>query len=266
MALTRETVHSSSALRIDLVRCRPHDDACGQIEYSPRHSVAFPLRGVFVRHYGRHESVVADSCQAQVFDPRVPYRVSHPIAGGDDCLSIEPSAELLRQIPLPARPAPLRTRAIAAPQLLIRRIRCGLAGPLEAEETALDLLCEVAALPSLAAEPASQNRRHAEMVEATRLTLAAQPAEAWGLSELARRVHTSPFHLARVFRRLAGSPLHRCLLHARLAAALRELLDSQRDLSTIGVGLGFSSHSHFSAAFRSAFGVTPSALRKRARI
>ena len=59
-------------------------------------------------------------------------------------------------------------------------------------------------------------------------------------------------------------PLHRYQLRARMAAALDEVLDSRRDLTTIGIALGFSSHSHVTACLRRNFGVTPSELRRRA--
>ena len=260
MSLARETVHSSPALRIDIVRCRPEDGACSGIEYAPRHTLAFPLRGVFVLHHGRRDHTVADACQALVFHPKHPYRVSHPVEGGDDCFSIEPSPALLSEVVLPSRPAPLEAATLAAPRLLRHRMRRGLAGPLEVEETALELLSSL----SSTQEP-SATKRQAEMVEATKLALAAQPAERWTLEALAKRVHGSPFHLARVFRRIAGLPLHRYHLRARLTAALAEVLDTRRELTDIAVGLGFSSHSHFTAAFRGAYGATPSALRKRAR-
>jgi AraC-like DNA-binding protein len=42
------------------------------------------------------------------------------------------------------------------------------------------------------------------------------------------------------------------------------VIDTSRDLAAIGVDLGFSSHSHFTAAFRACFGVTPSTLRRSA--
>jgi AraC-like DNA-binding protein len=51
-----------------------------------------------------------------------------------------------------------------------------------------------------------------------------------------------------------------------LSAALGEVLASSRGLTDIGVDLGFSSHSHFTATFRRAFGVTPSALRRGAQL
>jgi transcriptional regulator GlxA family with amidase domain len=51
---------------------------------------------------------------------------------------------------------------------------------------------------------------------------------------------------------------------ARLTAALDDVLDTSRDLATVGVDFGFSSHSHFTAAFRKIFGTTPSLLRRSA--
>jgi AraC-like DNA-binding protein len=50
----------------------------------------------------------------------------------------------------------------------------------------------------------------------------------------------------------------------RLARALVELPHAD-DLSTLALEVGFSSHSHFSAAFRRAFGCTPSQFRQTTR-
>jgi len=40
------------------------------------------------------------------------------------------------------------------------------------------------------------------------------------------------------------------------------LLDSNQDLITIALSLGFSSHSHFTSSFRQLVGVTPHKLRE----
>jgi AraC family transcriptional regulator len=50
----------------------------------------------------------------------------------------------------------------------------------------------------------------------------------------------------------------------RLARALAELPHTD-DLTTLALDVGFSSHSHFSAAFRRAFGMTPSQFRDTSR-
>jgi AraC family transcriptional regulator len=58
-------------------------------------------------------------------------------------------------------------------------------------------------------------------------------------------------------------PLYRYQLRLRLARAL-DLLARHDDLTTLSLDLGFSSHSHFSAAFRQAYGRSPSEFRQSA--
>jgi AraC-like DNA-binding protein len=95
--------------------------------------------------------------------------------------------------------------------------------------------------------------------------LVARPEVEWRLDDLAKRVHSSPFHLSRTFRQCTGMPLHRYHLLARMAVALNEVMETSRELTAIALELGFSSHSHFTARFRQTFGMTPSALRSRAK-
>jgi AraC-like DNA-binding protein len=77
-------------------------------------------------------------------------------------------------------------------------------------------------------------------------------------------VGASPAYLTDVFRRIEGVPLHRYLTQLRLARALVELPHAS-DLTTLAIDLGFSSHSHFTAVFRRAFGCTPSRFRDSSR-
>lgn len=264
MSLHRRTVHRSEMLAVHLVHCRPDDPACGPEECAPVNSVAFPIRGVFLKHHSRRQRVVADGCHALFFRAGEPFRVSHPAGSGDDCLTIEPSQQTLHEV-LGAQAFAHTHMLLDAQSLRASRVLCHrlpAASALEIEEQALELLAgAAAAAPAL---PAAARQR--DMVEATQIALASQPEAAWSLRELARRVHSSPFHLARSFRRLAGMPLHRYHLRARLACALRYVLDSRLELTDIGLRLGFSSHSHFTAAFRHTFGATPSALRKERKI
>jgi AraC family transcriptional regulator len=270
MALDTRTAHASALIRLQLVRCQPHDHACGPVEYGRGDLLVLPLRGVFVRHLGPRERVVADPCSALFFRRGEPYRVSHPAHAGDDCLVIEPAREVLADVlgqrRIERSHTALDVRTIAERRTLVHRMDAGLATRLEIEETALGLVARtLSALGVPRAAPPRPGRRlgrHQEMVEATRIALAARPGEDWRLSTLAERVASSPFRLARLFRELAGMPVHRYLLLARLSAAFDEVLASSRAITEIGIGLGFSSHSHFTAAFRRAFGVTPSGLRR----
>lgn len=242
------------------------------MEYGRGDLLVLPLRGVFVRHLGPRERVVADPCYALFFRHGEPYRVSHPAHSGDDCLVIELGREVLadalEEKPLERTHTVLDAHAIAERRLLFHRMERGLATPLEIEETALELAAgtlSALGLPRAAApRPGRRRSRHEEMVEETKIALAARPRENWSLGELAKRVASSPFRLARLFREIAGMPVHRYHLNVRLSAALDEVLASSREITEIGIGLGFSSHSHFTATFRRAFGVTPSALRRGA--
>jgi AraC family transcriptional regulator len=85
----------------------------------------------------------------------------------------------------------------------------------------------------------------------------------WTLGEIAAEVRCSPVYLTQVFQQVEGLPLYRYQLRLRLARAL-DLLAQYDDLTTLGIDLGFSSHSHFSAAFREAYGRSPSEFRHSA--
>ena len=70
----------------------------------------------------------------------------------------------------------------------------------------------------------------------------------------------SPVYLTQVFQQVEGLPLYRYLLRLRLARAL-DLIPQREDIAALAQDLGFSSHSHFSAAFRQAYGMTPAEYR-----
>jgi AraC family transcriptional regulator len=91
--------------------------------------------------------------------------------------------------------------------------------------------------------------------------LAGDLARRWTLSEIAAELRASPVYLTQVFQQVEGLPLYRYQLRLRLARAL-DLLGQYDDLTDLALDLGFSSHSHFSAAFRAAYGRTPSEFRR----
>jgi AraC-like DNA-binding protein len=98
-------------------------------------------------------------------------------------------------------------------------------------------------------------------VDRAKLVLASDPARRWTLADIAAEVRGSPVYLTQVFQQVEGVPLYRYHLRLRLARAL-DLLAQSEDLTTLGLDLGFSSHSHFTAAFREAYGRTPSEFRR----
>jgi AraC family transcriptional regulator len=69
-------------------------------------------------------------------------------------------------------------------------------------------------------------------------------------------------HFYRMFRAAMGQAPHRYLLELRLKKAESLLTDRSLSLIDIAFACGFSSHAHFSTAFRTRYGVSPSAYRR----
>ena len=279
---TFHTVYASDTVAVIDVRCRAcrDDDDPRREERSGAHEVVFTRGGAFVKHVAGRE-VLADANHVLFFNGEEPYRVTHPLDGGDDCTvfrfatgvlcdALAEHDERVRDRPGapfahthgPARPAELMRQHIC--RAIARR------GGLEADELAVELLG--AALDGAYAvrgeRPRAQrtttNRAHRETARATQAVLNERFTEAMGLAEIARRVHSSPYHLARLFRRETGCSIHQYRGRLRLAAALERLAEGERDLTRLALGLGYASHAHFTDAFRRAFDITPSDFRRTA--
>src|SRR5437868_3472366 len=59
--------------------------------------LVFPYRGVFQRHLGRDDAV-AEANQVLFFNDSDSYHISHPVDGGDACLSFAIDAALLQEL------------------------------------------------------------------------------------------------------------------------------------------------------------------------
>jgi AraC-like DNA-binding protein len=232
--------------------------------------LVFPYRGVYVRHVGRSDSV-AESNQVLFFNKGEEYRISHPVEGGDACLSVgvaehwldelTPQEHVRNSEELAFRRQ--RLRIDARSQALVATLRYSLdrnvAEPLEGETLTLTLIRRALGERTSHAAGASAGRQ--KLVDRAKLLLSSDPARRWTLSEIGAAVGVSPVYLTQVFQRVEGMPVYRYHLRLRLARAL-DLLSQYDDLTSLSMDLGFSSHSHFTAAFRQAYGRTPAAFQR----
>jgi AraC family transcriptional regulator len=131
------------------------------------------------------------------------------------------------------------------------------------EESVVNILTHVLGLAY--ETPQSHGSRQTDVVEHAREVLARRFASRLTLSELSRETGSSLYHLCRLFRARTGSTIHAYLNRLRLRASLAPVLDSRMDLSGIALALGYSTHSHFTSAFRTEYGITPSSLREANR-
>jgi AraC-like DNA-binding protein len=134
--------------------------------------------------------------------------------------------------------------------------------PLEAEGLSLTLVSRAIGPRTARVTGATYARKR--LVDRVKVMLAGDLARRWTLAEIAKEMGGSPVYLTQVFQQVEGLPLYRYHLRLRLARAL-DLIARREDLSRLAQDLGFSSHSHFSAAFRQAYGITPAEFRSQTR-
>jgi len=254
------------------VYCRGSRRQQGAEECATATQLVFPYRGVYVRHLGSGQAV-AEANQVLFFNAAEGYRVSHPVPGGDASVTVIISESQLRELApriflrdtgtLGFRQQRLRidARAQALVALLRHSLRQNIAEPLEAESLALTLVQRALGPRTTHAPGASVGRQR--LVDRAKLVLASDLARRWTLAEVAAEVRCSLVYLTQVFQQVEGLPLYRYQLRLRLARSL-DLLARYDDLTTLSLDLGFSSHSHFSAAFREAYGRSPSEFRQSA--
>jgi len=273
-------LYAGPMVQISRYRCLAAGRATGREQRQPAHVIGFPHHGVFALHQGR-ERLTVEQGTVLFFNHGAPYRTSHPFGGGDHGAAIAVRPDVLVEAlarfdpTVRDRPAaPFRTALGATSSrtyLLQRLLHLRVSrrrGPhsLELEEAALALVADVAAAacrwegsaPSL--RPLKE--RHHGAVHSVRALLATRLGEPVSLEEVGKAVGVSPFHLCRVFRAATGTTISRYRHTLRLRAALERVASPGADLSAVALDYGYSSHSHFTAAFRREFGMTPTQFRR----
>jgi AraC-like DNA-binding protein len=270
----RRTVVASPALgRAEVLEVTGLTRARMPTVHSPEFQVLFPLTGVFRWHIGNTSSLV-DPNQLLFITAGDESEDSHPSVGDVQGFLVTPEPALLERTwgaDLPRLPAlrPFAARVLpsapAVQQLAAAIAHCGGEQPEidELEESVFALLSLTARHADSRASLPAAARATPRIVAAVKEIVAAAEGRVT-LAELARELNRSPAWLTEAFRRSEGVPIARYHRRLRLARALAELPHTD-DLTALALRLGFSSHAHFSSAFRAEFGRTPSEYRARAR-
>jgi AraC family transcriptional regulator len=265
-------------------RCRACRGGPAAEECSEHNSIVLMRRGAFCKHFGRR-SIAADVNQAVFFARGSTYRVSHPADCGDrgtvfvlaprvllDVIrALDPAVDDRPDRPFPFVTGPCEPGVFWRHRELARRLEVDgphPVDPLRTDVMALQLVADV--LEAAFARHGLPRRRrrngtdadHTDRAEAAKTYLASRLADRVTLDDVAGAVHASPFHLARVFQQRTGVSIHRYLTRLRLRAAIERLSGGAGDLTALALESGFSSHSHFTDAFRREFGRTPSDVRR----
>lgn len=269
MTITRTPLFSSCTGLVERVEWQAPGRGSSRDEYSPDFQIAFPYRGAFIWHVGGG-AVVSDSNQVLFVRGGEPFRIGETRAPAFGELIITPDLAAMRDasetagFELEHHPLFIARSCLVTPglqrrclQFLHRSSDEGLS-ELHASEMLFRLLTDALRLSPPPRVPAPQTRR---LIRRAKEYLDANFRARLQLADVASAAGASPAYLTDVFRRFEGVSLHGYLTQLRLGRALLDLPHTE-DLTALALDLGFSSHSHFTFAFRRLFGCTPSAFRR----
>lgn len=275
-------IFASPLLRIGRFCCpldHPHFHNTGPIVSG--HLIVFPRTSVCIRHTGA-PPIIANPNLVLFYNLHQTYQRDGLSEQGDRCEWFAFTPEILVKALQPYEPQvidrphqPFRLTHAPSPSLLYLRQRQVIEHILQAaqpdalyvEESMLSILAGLLA-HVYQQQPGEQRRRrpatHRQqlaIVHAIQAELATRFHEKLLLDQLAAHVHLSPYELCRIFRAHTGYTIHQYLNQLRLCTALELVTVRNANLTELALSLGYNSHSHFTSAFRQAFGVTPTALR-----
>jgi len=271
----------SPTVRLTRWSCLVRDRAVTSERQQFWHVIGFPHAGAY-RLHAEIGSALIDVNSVAFFNPLGVYRTSHPHGCGDrgvglvidpsviaDALSCSGLPRAAEETRFPFLRGPSSSRAYWIQHSIFSRVaEHAPVDPIEIEEGALFLVAETVAAASRAGGAVAHGRaacaRRREGIDAARGYLVSRFRESVRLAEVAAAAGMSPFHACREFKKDTGVSVNGFLHRLRLRAALEELPDHRGDLTRLALDLGYSSHSHFTYAFRREFGVPPSAAWTRA--
>ena len=231
--------------------------------HSAEYQLVLPYAGAFEWHVGAKRAFL-DVTRVLFVGAGEDYVDAHVAGSGHDSIILTPRLPLLQELcghAVPSRhPAFHSVAKPTTPRMNMRnhrllRLEASVNDPLARDELMIALLGEALG-PTQELARASPLR----VVDLAKQFLHARVDQPISLAEIANAVQVSGAYLTDAFTRSEGMPLCRYRTRLRLNRALVDLPSCQ-DITRLALDLGFSSHSHFSTAFKSLFGVSPSAFR-----
>jgi AraC family transcriptional regulator len=266
------TLLRDGAVSVVDYRCKAGPGDRPFVEVHGAYSLSYVRRGTFgYRTRGESYQLVPGS--VLVGRRGDEYLCTHDHACGDECLSIQPRADLAEAM-AEARAANAHIWHTGAlpplPELMVlgELMQAAAAG---ASDVGLDeagllfvhrFVEVVSGRSSKPLRASAQDRQRA--VEAA-LWIDANFAESIELEGLAGRFALSPFHFLRVFARVLGVTPHQYLVRSRLRHAARLLARDERAITDVALDAGFNDLSNFVRTFHRAAGVSPGGFRKAAQ-
>ena len=261
LGIRRRTLHSSRLGYVeDFSAPGDYPAPCG---HSSEFQLVLPYAGAFEWRVGG-KTVFLDGTRMLFVNAGEDYTDRHVVGCGHDSIIITPRLSTLHE---------LCGRSVPSRHLAFQRVagsttaRMNLLGHrlLHLETSGNDPLASDELMIALLNEALGRMQRVAgvsplRVVDAAKHFLHAHLCEPISLIQIAHAVQVSGAYLTDAFTRSEGVPLCRYRMRLRLNRALVDL-PRCRDITGLALDLGFSSHAHFSNAFKSLYGLSPSGFR-----
>ncbi|QCI65482.1 helix-turn-helix transcriptional regulator [Phreatobacter stygius] len=267
--MTAMTLCDCASMFVMDYRCTAGPDDRPFTEVHDRFSLSYVRRGSFaVASRGQSFDLVAGSIFVGHPGDEYVCRHDHHVCG-DECLSFQPSAELVDAI---GPRADLWRIGVLPPLPALTVIgELGQAAADGRSDVGVDEVGHLLAARFIDVA-SGHKRKPATAVERDRRR--AVEAAFWidtyshrpiGLEDAASQAGLSPFHFLRLFTRTLGVTPHQYLVQSRLRHAARLLADDERSITDIAYDVGFGDLSNFVRTFHRAAGVSPGGFRKAAK-
>ncbi|WP_394841105.1 helix-turn-helix transcriptional regulator [Pendulispora brunnea] len=255
-----QPLHAGRELFVGACHCPGHEHGWSPVS-AHHYELDVMLEGMHLQNSGGVQRVMDPTC-ASLHAPGDEYLVNSPTVHPQRSTLLLLRGALAEEL-VPRMSARACTVSPAAARLHFELLRARDA--MAIEETALALAYRILSDTG----PAPKRKRALtpswrRLTEELRHVMVTRFRERLTVESMAAACHASPFHASRVFRAVTGETLHRHLTRVRLRAALFMLGEvAPGRLAEIAFATGFSSHSHFTRAFRAEFGCAPSDLATR---
>lgn len=266
---TRRRFFDHPAVRIEGAAARAGRNCRTPAALTPELQIVLTLRGAFVYERGSSHSLLTanqalfiapgDVSRDRFVDENpLDYMLVTPHLDAVGAMIGEAAAAGMRKLARDTRVAGASARLQHAASALWTLCQRGSHDNTEVEESAVGLL---SLLFSSSAPRERAGRGQSTLIGAAKELIGAG-RERWSLTGIAAQLQVSPAYLTDLFRRHEGVSIARYQRRLRLSRALVELPHTE-DIAALALDLGFSSHAHFSTAFRATYGETPSRYRRR---
>jgi AraC-like DNA-binding protein len=268
---TRRRFFDHPAVRIEGAAARAGRNCRTPQALTPELQIVLTLRGAFVYERGSLHSLLTanqalfiapgDVSRDRFVDENpLDYMLVTPHLDAVGMLVDEAAAANLSNSARDTRVAGASARLQQAASGLWNLCQRGVHAEIDIEQSAIELLSILISAP---APRGRAGRGPSHLIGAVK-ELIGTGRERRSLTGIAAQLRVSPAYLTDLFRRHEGISIARYQRRLRLSRALLELPHTA-DIAALALDLGFSSHAHFSTAFRATYGETPSMYRQRLR-